>query len=55
MNDGIGMRCPRCKAMVEATDEEALADTMLEHLQAHGHEPPRDHVLGRIRRHAGGA
>jgi predicted small metal-binding protein len=43
------MRCPRCKHSLQAGSPEALADDMLAHLRdAHGHEPPREHVLARI-------
>ena len=45
------MRCPRCKLDLTAGDVEALTDVMLEHLQTeHGHQPPREHVIARIRR-----
>lgn len=46
------MRCPRCKLDLSADDVETLTDTMLVHLEsAHGHQPPREHVLARVRRH----
>jgi hypothetical protein len=47
----VSMRCPRCKYPLEAADPDALADALLAHLRdAHGHEPPREHVLARIER-----
>lgn len=52
MNTQLTMRCPRCKQIVTAGTEDLLADTMLDHLSEHGHQPPRDHVLARIQRHA---
>lgn len=52
MSDQMSMPCPRCKGSIAGPDEESLADAMLEHLQGeHGHQPPHDHVLARIRRH----
>jgi hypothetical protein len=48
----LSLRCPRCKQQLTGPDEPTLADRMLEHLAAvHGHQPPRDHVVARIRRH----
>ena len=45
------IRCPRCKQSLEADDPEVLADDLLAHLRtAHGHEPPREHVMARIAR-----
>jgi len=46
------LRCPRCKQVFSNTDADALADTLMAHLeQEHGHAPPREHVMSRIERH----
>jgi hypothetical protein len=51
------IRCPRCKQSLEADDPDVLADDLLSHLRdAHGHAPPREHVVARIaRQNAGGS
>ena len=51
MTNPPAMRCPQCKLDLTAVDDEALADAMMTHLLEHGHQPPREHVLARIRRH----
>ena len=52
MTDSLAIRCPRCKLTLTGSDEDTLADTMLAHVGSeHGHQPPREHVIGRIRRH----
>lgn len=45
--------CHACDDLTLSADtEEALADLAVEHAQnAHGHAPPREHVLTRIRHH----
>ena len=48
----LTLRCPRCKLILTGSDPEQLADDLLDHVaQAHGHAPPREHVLSRIERH----
>ena len=48
----VSLHCPRCKRELIADDAEQLADDVLAHLEsAHGHAPPREHVLARIERH----
>jgi len=45
------MRCPRCKLSLSADDPDVLTDDTLAHLrEAHGHEPPREHIRTRIDR-----
>lgn len=48
----LTLRCPRCKETFASDDADRLADALLAHLEdAHGHAPPREHVLARIERH----
>ena len=44
--------CHACDVTLRADTEDALADLAEQHaLSVHGHTPPREHVLARIRRH----
>jgi predicted small metal-binding protein len=45
--------CHACDDLVlQADTEDELVTAATEHARsAHGHAPPREHVLGRIRRH----
>jgi len=46
----LSLTCHACEVTMEAETEEKLADLALEHARtAHGHEPPRQHALARIR------
>jgi len=48
----LALRCPRCKQMFTDEDADQLADALVAHVEeAHGHAPPREHVLSRIERH----
>lgn len=48
----LSLRCPRCKQQFAGVDADELADAIIAHVeQAHGHAPPREHVLARIERH----
>jgi hypothetical protein len=48
----LSLHCPRCKEPFAGDDADELADTVLAHVEAaHGHAPPREHVLSRIERH----
>lgn len=44
--------CHACDVRLEAETEDELAELGEQHaLDAHGHAPPREHVLARIRHH----
>ena len=44
--------CHACEVTLHADTEEELADLAEQHaLSIHGHTPPREHVLARIRHH----
>jgi len=46
----LSVTCHACQVTMEAASEDELLDLALEHARAvHGHEPPREHVLARIR------
>ena len=47
----LTLTCHSCDETMEARTEEELADLASAHAQQHGHTPPREHVLARIRRH----
>jgi hypothetical protein len=44
------MTCHNCDETLQAPSEDELADLAIAHAQQHGHTPPREHVLARIRR-----
>jgi hypothetical protein len=47
----FSLRCPRCKEGFSGADADRLADALIAHLEeAHGHAPPREHVMARIER-----
>lgn len=44
--------CHACDVTLQANTEEKLAELAEQHaLSVHGHTPPREHVLARIRQH----
>lgn len=48
----LELTCPACDVVLEATTEEELVALGIHHAGSiHGHEPPREHVLARIRYH----
>ena len=47
----LALTCHNCGETMQADDENELVVLGLEHAQKHGHMPPREHVLARIRRH----
>jgi uncharacterized C2H2 Zn-finger protein len=47
---GLTLRCPRCKQGFSDDDADQLADALVAHVeQEHGHAPPREHVVARIK------
>jgi hypothetical protein len=49
----LSLTCHSCEETLEADTEDELADLGMAHASKHGHEPRREHVLTRIRRHNG--
>ena len=47
----LSLICHSCDETIEAESENELADLATAHAQKHGHTPPREHVLQRIRHH----
>ena len=47
----LSLTCHSCGLTMTAATEDDLVSLGLEHARAHGHEPPREHVIARIRRH----
>jgi hypothetical protein len=45
--------CHSCDETLAAETEDELVELGLAHAATHGHTPPREHVLARIRRHNG--
>jgi len=44
--------CHACDVVLGAESEDELVDLVTQHaLSVHGHAPPRDRVVARIRRH----
>lgn len=46
----LSLTCHSCKETMQAETEDELVDLGIEHARKHGHAPPLDHVLARIRR-----
>lgn len=48
----LELTCHACDVILHAETEDALVELGIQHaLSIHGHEPPREHVLARIRHH----
>ena len=48
----LELTCHACEVTLTAETEAELVELGIEHARnAHGHAPPRDHVLARIRHH----
>lgn len=47
----LTLTCHSCAQTMEAPTEDELAEMAIAHAEAHGHTPPREHVIARIRRH----
>jgi len=45
----LSLTCHNCNETIEAATEDELVDLGIEHAQKHGHTPPRDQVLARVR------
>ena len=46
----LSLTCHSCDETIEAATEDELVDLGIEHAKKkHGHTPPRDHVLARVR------
>jgi hypothetical protein len=45
------MVCHNCEETLQAETEDELVELGLQHAAKHGHVPPREHVLARIRKH----
>ena len=45
----LTMTCHACDETMTAKTESELVDLGMAHAAKHGHEPPRDHVLARVR------
>ena len=43
--------CHSCEETMKAETEDELVELGLEHAAKHGHVPPREHVVARVRRH----
>lgn len=48
----LELNCHACDVVLTAESEHELVDLATEHASSvHGHTPPREHVVTRIRRH----
>lgn len=48
----LALTCHACDVVLSAESEDELVDLATEHaLSVHGHTPPRENVVTRIRRH----
>lgn len=48
----LELTCRACEVVLQAATEDELVELGIQHtLSIHGHEPPRGHVLARIRHH----
>jgi hypothetical protein len=47
----VSLICQACDETLEAATEDELVELGTEHAGKHGHVPPREHVLARIRKH----
>ena len=45
----LSLTCHSCDETMEAETEDEMVDLGIQHAQKHGHTPPREHVLARIR------
>jgi len=45
----LSLTCHSCEETIQALTEDELVDLGIEHAQKHGHTPPREHVLARVR------
>ena len=46
----LSLTCHSCDQTMQADTEEEMVELGTEHALKHGHAPPREHVLARIRR-----
>ncbi len=47
----LSLTCHNCDEKMQAATEDELAELVRQHAQKHGHTPPRQDILTRIRRH----
>lgn len=43
--------CHACDETMTAETEDEMVELGIEHATKHGHTPPREHVVARVRRH----
>jgi hypothetical protein len=47
----LSLTCHACDQTLAAETEEELVELGVAHAATHGHEPPQEHVLARVRQH----